>query len=73
MNTSILRRALVLKKRCLDGVALRNERMLATPADMPLITQGLLAHGFAAEEVAKIMGGNWRRFLREGIGGEKGR
>ena len=39
-----------------------------SPVDMPNITQGLLDHGFNEEDVAKIMGGNWRRFLREGIG-----
>lgn len=36
-----------------------------TPADFPNITQGLLDRGFAQDEVAKIMGGNWLAFFRD--------
>ena len=34
---------------------------IQTPADMPNLAQGLREHGFTAEEVAAIMGGNWLR------------
>lgn len=33
--------------------------------EIPNITAGLLARGFTREETAKVMGGNWLRFLRE--------
>lgn len=36
-----------------------------TPADFPNITEGLLDKGFAEDEVAKIMGGNWLAFFRD--------
>lgn len=36
-------------------------------ADMPNIVHGLAAQGFSSNEVAKIMGGNWLRFLTEGF------
>lgn len=29
--------------------------------DMPLMTEKLLAHGYSADDVAKVMGGNWLR------------
>ncbi|WP_027856882.1 dipeptidase [Marinobacterium jannaschii] len=35
--------------------------------DFPNITEGLLARGFSAEEVAKIMGLNWLNFLDDGL------
>ena len=38
-----------------------------TPADMPNLTAGLLARGFAETDVAKIMGGNWLRFFTDGF------
>jgi microsomal dipeptidase-like Zn-dependent dipeptidase len=39
-----------------------------SPADFPNLTEGLLEAGFARDEVAAIMGGNWLRFFREGFG-----
>jgi membrane dipeptidase len=36
---------------------------------MPNVTAGLLARGYAAEDVRKILGGNWLRVLREVTGG----
>ncbi|MGB1237690.1 MAG: dipeptidase [Pseudomonadales bacterium] len=36
-------------------------------SDFPNITQGLQARGFNADEVAKIMGRNWLRFLEDGL------
>lgn len=36
-------------------------------ADMPNIADGLAARGFAPDEVAKIMGGNWLRFFTDGF------
>ena len=36
-------------------------------ADTPNIVHGLAAQGFSSDEVAKIMGGNWLRFLTEGF------
>jgi len=38
-----------------------------TPADFGNLTAGLLARGFSAEDVARIMGGNWLRFMDEGF------
>ena len=38
-----------------------------SPADLPNITRGLLDKGFAEGEVAKIMGGNWLGFFRDGF------
>lgn len=35
--------------------------------DFPNLTQGLLARGFSATEVGKIMGLNWLNFLDEGL------
>jgi len=35
--------------------------------DFPNITEGLLARGFSAEEVAKIMGLNWLNFLDDAL------
>jgi membrane dipeptidase len=37
------------------------------PADFGNLTAGLLARGFSGEDVAKIMGGNWLRFMDEGF------
>lgn len=39
----------------------------ADSRDFPNITQGLLTRGFNQDEVQKIMGQNWHRFLKEGI------
>jgi microsomal dipeptidase-like Zn-dependent dipeptidase len=36
--------------------------------DMPNLARGLAAAGFSAEEVGKIMGGNWLRFFDESFG-----
>lgn len=36
-----------------------------SPADFPNVTAGLRARGFSAEDVAKMMGGNWLRLFRE--------
>ena len=38
-----------------------------TPADFPNMTRGLADKGFSPEEVAKIMGGNWLGFFRDGF------
>jgi len=38
-----------------------------TPADMPALAGALAARGFSAEEVGKIMGGNWFRLFAEGF------
>ncbi len=38
-----------------------------SPADFGNLTAGLLARGFSREDVAKIMGGNWLRFMEEGF------
>ena len=35
---------------------------------MPNITVGLLARGYGAEDVGKILGGNWLRVFREVVG-----
>lgn len=37
-----------------------------SPEDFPRLTDGLLAHGFDAAEVARIIGGNWLRILETG-------
>jgi microsomal dipeptidase-like Zn-dependent dipeptidase len=37
------------------------------PADFGNLTAGLLACGLSSKEVAKIMGGNWLRFMCEGF------
>ena len=39
-----------------------------TPADFPNITRGLLDKGFSQADTAKIMGGNWLAFFRDGFG-----
>ena len=39
-------------------------------ADFPNLIQGLQDQGFANEEVAKIMGGNWLRFYEESFGSQ---
>ncbi len=38
-----------------------------TPSDFPNITQGLLDKGFNKADTAKIMGGNWLAFFRDGF------
>ena len=38
-----------------------------SPADSANLTRGLLERGFTREEVAKVMGGNWLRFFKEGL------
>lgn len=42
----------------------------ADSRDFPNITQGLLDRGFNKDEVGKIMGQNWFRFLKEGMAPE---
>ena len=37
-------------------------------ADFPNVIQGLRTKGFAEDEIAKIMGGNWLRFFEESFG-----
>jgi microsomal dipeptidase-like Zn-dependent dipeptidase len=37
------------------------------PADMANLTGGLLDKGFGTDDVAKIMGGNWLRFMTDGF------
>jgi membrane dipeptidase len=37
------------------------------PADFGNLTAGLLARRLSSKDVAKIMGGNWSRFMGEGI------
>jgi membrane dipeptidase len=36
-------------------------------ADLPFIADGLLAAGYATEDIANIMGGNWIRILRQAL------
>ena len=36
-------------------------------ADLPLIAGGLVAAGYAADDVENIMGGNWIRVLRQAL------
>ena len=38
---------------------------LETPDEMPNISAALLRRGYGADDVAKILGGNWLRLLRE--------
>ncbi len=38
-----------------------------SPADSPNLTRGLLQRGFSQDDVAKVMGGNWLRFFRDGL------
>ncbi|MBT6508826.1 MAG: membrane dipeptidase [Rhodospirillaceae bacterium] len=38
-----------------------------TTADFPNITQGLLDKGFSQADTARIMGGNWLEFFRDGF------
>ena len=49
------------------GIGSDFDGVVAAPIDisgMPLITQALLDQGFNAEEIAKIMGGNFLRVMR---------
>jgi microsomal dipeptidase-like Zn-dependent dipeptidase len=34
-------------------------------AEFPKVTEGLLSRGYSAEDVKKIMGGNWLRLYEE--------
>jgi membrane dipeptidase len=38
-----------------------------TVADLGLVGSALRERGYAAEDVEKIMSGNWRRILRQGL------
>ena len=38
---------------------------MATPREMPNVTAGLLTRGYSADDVRKIIGGNWLRLFRE--------
>ena len=40
------------------------------PSDFPNILEGLSQRGFSDEDVAKIVGGNWLKFFREGFSPE---
>ncbi len=42
-----------------------------TPADFPNISKGLAKKGMTAEEVEKVMGGNWLRFFTDSFKSEK--
>ncbi|MFQ5594448.1 MAG: membrane dipeptidase, partial [Anaerolineae bacterium] len=37
-------------------------------SQMPAITRGLLERGYADEDIAQILGGNWLRVFREVTG-----
>ncbi|MER6178735.1 membrane dipeptidase, partial [Streptosporangium sp. NPDC001681] len=41
---------------------------LAGPSGLPLVTDALLKHGFADEEIVKILGGNVLRLFRAELG-----
>ncbi|MEW5952992.1 MAG: dipeptidase [Bacillota bacterium] len=41
---------------------------LESPACLPLLANGLKSRGYADKDIAKIMGGNWYRVLREVLG-----
>ena len=51
------------------GVVLGYAKGLESVAQLPNLTQGLLARGYSEEDVAKIMGGNFLRVFREVWGG----
>jgi membrane dipeptidase len=42
---------------------------IETPRTLPALTEGLLARGFAEEDVRKVLGGNWRRVFARIWGG----
>ncbi|GAB4179124.1 MAG: dipeptidase [Thalassobaculales bacterium] len=42
---------------------------IETPRTLPVLTQGLAARGFGAEDIRKVLGGNWMRVYREVWGG----
>ncbi|WP_419812885.1 dipeptidase [Bacterioplanoides sp.] len=42
-----------------------NPEGIRTVGEFPNLTEALLKHGFKADEVAKIMGGNWVRVLKD--------
>ena len=48
-----------------DGVSGQLPEGLDSPADLPKITEGLMARGYSAEDCRKIMGGNLLRVFRE--------
>ena len=41
---------------------------LETAAQLPALTAALLQHGYARDDVKKILGGNFMRLFREIIG-----
>ena len=42
---------------------------MATPKELPNLTARLLARGYRADDVRKIIGGNWLRIFRTVWGG----
>jgi membrane dipeptidase len=43
---------------------------LETPDEMPNIAAELLKRGYSAEDVTKVLGGNWLRLFRQVWGDE---
>jgi membrane dipeptidase len=41
---------------------------LDTIADLPKLSAALARRGFTADDVARVMGGNWLRLLRANLG-----
>ncbi|MGA3135439.1 MAG: dipeptidase [Terracidiphilus sp.] len=48
-----------------DGIAGQTPQGLDSAADLPKITEALMAHGYSAEDCRKILGGNLLRVFRE--------
>jgi len=48
-----------------DGVSGQLPQGLDSPADLPKITEALIARGYSAEDCRKILGGNLLRVFRE--------
>ena len=48
-----------------DGVSGQLPEEMDSPADLPKITEALLARGYSAEDCRKILGGNLLRVFRE--------
>jgi membrane dipeptidase len=48
-----------------DGVSGATPQGMDSAADLPKITQGLLARGYSAEDIKKILGGNVLRVFRQ--------
>jgi membrane dipeptidase len=48
-----------------DGVSGQTPEGMDSAADLPKITQGLLDHGYSAEDIRKILGGNVLRVFAE--------